>query len=62
MNGNWKVTTKDVAGTTFYQVYRARDLCAPLEQKNIETTGGLWATEEEAEALARRLNIEEAVK
>lgn len=62
MRGNWKVTTKEVAGTTFYQVYRARDLCAPLEPKNIETIGGLWATEAEAETLARRLNTREVVK
>lgn len=58
MKSNWRVMIKSVAGTDFYQVYRCRDLCAPTEPKNIETRGGLYSTEEEAQAVADNLNRE----
>ncbi|MBQ3281533.1 MAG: hypothetical protein IJH41_03895 [Eubacterium sp.] len=53
--------TNPVAGKTFYGVYRIRDLNAPDHSGNRETRG-YYETRKEAEALARRLNTEEAVK
>ena len=58
MKSNWRVMEKDVAGTTFFVVYRCRDLCAPREPKNIETRGGLYSTEAEAQLVADNLNEE----
>ncbi len=50
----WKVKEVDVAGSTFYEVYRTTD--AAREKDRIETTGGYWTTKQEAEELAKRLN------
>lgn len=55
MRSNWKVREKPVAGVTFYQVYRTTDAV----KNPIETYGGLWSTQAEAEQLARRLNLQE---
>lgn len=60
MRGNWKVRSVEVAGTEFYQVYRLRDLCAPVTEKNVERYGGLWANRAEAVNLAELLNKEGA--
>lgn len=60
MSGMWRVRSVDVAGTEFYQVYRLRDLCAPVTEKNVEKYGGLWSSEAEAVNLAELLNREGA--
>ena len=41
---------------------RLTDLNAPDHSGNREMRGGYWEHREDAEALARRLNTEEAVK
>lgn len=58
----WKVTANPIAGKMFYGVYRIRDIEAPDHSGNRETRGGWYETQEEAEALARRLNTEEVIK
>lgn len=55
MRSSWKVREKPIAGVTFYQVYRTTDAV----KNPLETYGGLWSTEAEAEQLARRLNQKE---
>lgn len=60
MKSKWKVRTQSVASAEFFQVYRTTDAAKVTDR--IETTGGLWSTEEEAQALARRLNTEEVIK
>lgn len=55
MRSSWKVREKPIAGVTFYQVYRTTDAV----KNPLETYGGLWSTEAEAEQLARRLNQNE---
>lgn len=56
MLSNWKVRTVQVAGSTFYEVYRITD--AAREKDRVERFGGYWTTEKEAAALADRLNEE----
>lgn len=56
MISKWKVRTVDVAGSTFYQVYRTTD--ASRAKDRIETRGGYWTTEAEATALAEKYNKE----
>lgn len=60
MKGRWKVRVEEVARTEFYQVYRLRDLCAPVTEKNVEKYGGLWSSLKEAVDLAELLNKEGA--
>lgn len=55
MRSSWKVREKPIAGVTFYQVYRTTDAV----KNPLETYGGLWSTQTEAEQLARRLNQNE---
>ena len=57
MLSKWKVRTVEVAGATFYEVYRTTD--AVKEKDRVKTFGGYWATEKEATLLAGRLNKEE---
>lgn len=57
MVGFWKVRTVEVAGVQFWQVYRETD--AVRKADRIETYGGYWTTEREAEELAYRLNRRE---
>ena len=57
MLSNWKVRTVQVAGSTFYEVYRTTD--AAREKDRVERYGGYWTTEKEAEELAHRLNRRE---
>ena len=57
MLSNWKVRTVQVAGSTFYEVYRTTD--AAREKDRVERYGGYWTTEQEAEELAHRLNRRE---
>ncbi len=45
----------------FYGVYRLRDVNEIDHSGNRETRGGWYEHRKEAEALARRLNTEEAV-
>ena len=56
MLSNWKVRTVEVAGSTFFEVYRTTD--AAREKDRVERYGGYWTTEKEAAALAARLNQE----
>lgn len=56
MMSKWRVKEAQVAGTTFYRVYRLLDVSAKETQKNILSHGGLWATRKEAEDLAAALN------
>ena len=58
MKSNWKVRTQSVAETDFFQVYRTTDAAKAADR--IETTGGLWSTEAEAQSLADKLNEEGA--
>ena len=46
----------EVAGRTFYQVYRLNDVCAENTVKNRETRGGYYDTQQEADALAEKMN------
>lgn len=57
MLSNWKVRTVQVAGSTFYEVYRTTD--AAREKDRVERFGGYWTTEKEAKDLAARLNRQE---
>lgn len=54
MLSNWRVRDVNVAGTTFYQVYRTTDAVRVSERE--ESRGGYWVTFGEAQALADRLN------
>ncbi len=58
----WHIGTKRIAGKKFYNVYRNldEDLCDT--EDNRDYRGGLYDRLYDAEALARRLNTEEAVK
>ena len=58
MLSNWKVRTVQVAGSTFYEVYRTTD--AAREKDRVERYGGYWTTEKEATDLAASLNQEES--
>lgn len=58
----WRVSCNPVAGKTFYQVYRIRDLDEVDHSGNRETRGGLYEHREDAERLAATLNAEEAKK
>lgn len=55
----WKVSSNPVAGKTFYQVYRVRDIDAVNHSGNRETRG-LYESYEDAKKLADTLNAEEA--
>lgn len=61
-HSEWRISTNVVAGRKFYQVYRIKNLSEPDHSGNRETRGGLYESRRDAEALARRLNSEEAVK
>lgn len=56
----WRVSCNPVAGKTFYQVYRIRDIDAIDHSGNRETRGGLYESRIDAEKLAATLNAEEA--
>ena len=57
MIGRWKVRTVEVAGATFYEVYRTTDAVKAMER--VQRHGGYWTTEKEAQDLADRLNDRE---
>lgn len=54
----WKVSSNPVAGKTFYQVYRTRDINEVNHSGNRETRGGLYESRIDAEKLAATLNAE----
>ncbi len=58
----WMISTNQIGAKKFYQVYRIRDVNEVDHSGNRETRGGLYESRRDAEALARRLNTEEAVK
>ena len=57
----WRITTREVAGKKFYQVYRLIDKNRVDVEGNRETRGGYYEHYRDAEALARLLNTEGAV-
>lgn len=61
-SSKWKISTNIVAGEKLYQVYRTIDSNEPDHSGNRETRGGLYDRLHDAEALARRLNTEEAIR
>ena len=61
-HSSWKISTNIVAGRELYQVYRIINVNEPDHSGNRETKGGLYDRLHDAEALARRLNTEEAIK
>ena len=56
MRSRWRTMPVEVAGRTFYQVYRLYDVCADNTKKNRETRDGYYDTQKEANALAEKLN------
>lgn len=56
MRSRWRTMPVEVAGRTFYQVYRLNDVCADNTIKNRETRGGYYDTQQEADALAEKMN------
>lgn len=52
----WKVLSNPVGGEMVYQVYRIRNPKEPMHAGNIQTSGGLFDSEEEAERYAAKLN------
>ena len=60
--GEWKVSRNPVAGKTFYQVCRKRDIKGVDHSGNRETRGGLYENRLDAEKLAATLNAEEGRK
>ena len=56
MKSMWRTMSVEVAGRTFYQVYRLNDVCAENTVKNRETRGGYYDTQQEADALTEKLN------
>ena len=61
-HSEWRISTNPVAGKKFYQVYRIIDVDQIDHSGNRETRGGFYESRRDAEALARRLNTEEAIK
>ncbi len=57
MISKWKVRTVEVAGATFYEVYRTTDAAKAMQR--VQRYGGYCTTEKEAQALADRLNDRE---
>lgn len=57
MISKWKVRTVEVAGATFYEVYRTTDAVKAMER--VQRYDGYWTTEKEAQDLADRLNDRE---
>ena len=58
----WHIDLKTVAEKKLYRVYRNLDEEGCDTEDNREYRGGLYDRLHDAEALARRLNTEEAVK
>ena len=54
----WKVLRNPVGGEFLYQVYRIKNPKEPMHSGNIETSGEIYKTEAEAQAVADRLNRE----
>lgn len=57
MISKWKVHAVEVAGNTFFEVFRTTD--AASKKNREERFGGYWTTEAEAQSLADKLNEEE---
>ena len=51
----WKVTTNYI-GRTVYQVLRIKDINSPMHSENVEYSGGLFDTYQEAQEYANKLN------
>lgn len=56
VKNQWRVLANPVGDIFFYQVYRIRNTREPMHSGNIETTGEIFKTEEEAQAAADRMN------
>lgn len=59
MLSRWKTRTVEVAGATFFEVYRTTD--AAKANQSVQRYGGYWTTEKEAQDLADRLNDREVM-
>lgn len=55
----WRVMSNPVGGTFIYQVYRIRNEREPMHSGNIEKTGEIFKTSEEAQAAADHMNMQE---
>lgn len=58
MKSKWRVVPVEVAGITFYQAYRLKDVSADNTRKNRETRGGYYESEAEAQRVADSANME----
>ena len=61
MKSKWRVEAQNIAGGTFFLIYRLKDLCAKDCRENRETRG-TWDTEEEAQRIVDKLNSKEGWK
>lgn len=57
-SSEWRVSSYQIAGRTFYVVYRVRDINDIDHSGNRETRGGWYYTRGEAERFAEKLNEE----
>ena len=62
MHGKWKIAHQRAGGETFIRVCRVRDTSEVVHCGNLEYCPGIFATDAEAEAMARKLNEEEEGK
>lgn len=60
MKSKWKVSSNPVGGKTLYQAYRIRDINAVNHSGNREYSGDWTENKAVAQAVADRLNTEEA--
>lgn len=54
--GRWRVMHNYAGGETFIRVYRVRNTAEVVHAGNVEFYPGTFATDEEAQAVADRLN------
>lgn len=59
---NWKVMKNPVGDAYIWQVYRIKNQNEPMHSGNIETTGKIYTTEEEAQTVANNRNLDVAIE
>lgn len=57
-SSEWRVSSNQIAGRTFYSIYRVRDINDIDHSGNRETRVGWYYTRGEAERFAEKLNEE----
>lgn len=57
-SSEWRVSSNQIAGRTFYSIYRVRDINDIDHRGNRETHVGWYYTRGEAERFAEKLNEE----